>query len=679
MKFLLNINSLNKVDSIPSYNHQLSYILIIRFVSLLNYDDNIITLYNPIINETFAFYITLYRYLTYDLLRSLNSFLEITNNPYYTEALIQLRKYYNLYNTGEEYNILYDNEKEFIVKKFNERFLNIKFTKNKESYDCIMVNIMSSFDKLVNNCNNILNLLNKDGILIFHINNIESDYSSVLLGTLCNSFNKVYININKVLNIFEVVCIGYNKKNDYYKIDVIEFFNKYINKSKTRSNSDKKLIMNIDLKYKIDKLNYKSQLKKSISLCKRHNINIKQKYNDEIISFEEIILSRMYQWTPFDSYRLHEDPSNFIDIKTIQDKLDKLSTYLGTFTYDIESRYIKIWESITLKIDIFRLLPKYLTDNYNAGSEHHKPSNAFCKIYELIEIHKLIEKKDIIKCFHMCEAPGNFIFGTNHWIKTNYPESKYEFYGNSLNHMNEQIIKLYPEVFEDNYKLMEKYPDRWLYGDKPNDTGDITDVNVIKSVIKKLDKVDFMTGDCGLSIDQKISNNQDKILGKTNFAQIVFVLSLLNKGGSFVIKHFLPMNHLIAVSYCYMITTLFDEVYLTKPVTSRPSSREIYIIGKKYKGIEKKQIDELFKKLDNYNHDNVLYDKIPESFYYSYLNGIHELIKKQIISLNRTFYFYDNPEFLKENEKQLLKSKENKCKLWCLEYNVKILENKNKL
>ena len=48
-----------------------------------------------------------------------------------------------------------------------------------------------------------------------------------------------------------------------------------------------------------------------------------------------------------------------------------------------------------------------------------KASNAFLKIYEILFHMKLFDNKlEQLKPFHVCEAPGMFIIGMNHYIKT---------------------------------------------------------------------------------------------------------------------------------------------------------------------------------------------------------------------------------------------------------------------
>jgi cap2 methyltransferase len=61
---------------------------------------------------------------------------------------------------------------------------------------------------------------------------------------------------------------------------------------------------------------------------------------------------------------------------------------------------------------------------------------AWAKMYECIDSYRLIALSDSARQFnsvHICEAPGAFICATNHYLRTKYPQLKWNWMANSLN------------------------------------------------------------------------------------------------------------------------------------------------------------------------------------------------------------------------------------------------------
>ena len=54
----------------------------------------------------------------------------------------------------------------------------------------------------------------------------------------------------------------------------------------------------------------------------------------------------------------------------------------------------------------------------------------------------------------------------------------------------------------------------------------------------------------------------------------------MREGGTIVLKFFEGAPHLRTITYVAFLTTLFDEVSIVKPTSSRPTNSERYVIAK---------------------------------------------------------------------------------------------------
>lgn len=129
---------------------------------------------------------------------------------------------------------------------------------------------------------------------------------------------------------------------------------------------------------------------------------------------------------------------------------------------------------------------------------------------------------------------------------------------------------------------------------------------------KILGEVDFITSDCGIHVEAYEYNKYEEKISEVDFAQFYNLLNLLKqKGGSRILKTFIPLELASNVCIIYLLTEVFEQVYLSKPITSRPHNSEIYIVCIKYNGIDKN----ILNKIKNIRAPNIQWIKdIPESF-----------------------------------------------------------------
>jgi hypothetical protein len=285
-----------------------------------------------------------------------------------------------------------------------------------------------------------------------------------------------------------------------------------------------------------------------------------------------------------------------------------------------------------------RGVSRYISKNFKLP---YRVSNAFCKLWEIYSIDTdLLPLKHNPHMFFVAEAPGQWIYSSNHYYKTKYLDkkekegkegkegkevkekldSKIIWKANSLNPTHPTNLKEFGNVFGDDYGFIKKYPENWLYG--KDETGNIFSVENQKwyhDFAKQFQHFDLVTGDAGLASD-KI-----EVLQKLELACLCMIASISSIGSNCIMKHFtIYSTHVkdsektngFFVNMLYLYYLLFDELKLIKPVTSNPNSGEFYVIGKGFRGISEDNYNKLLSIMDNFKNNTCLFDKneIPESF-----------------------------------------------------------------
>ena len=254
-------------------------------------------------------------------------------------------------------------------------------------------------------------------------------------------------------------------------------------------------------------------------------------------------------------------------------------------------------------------------------------TNAWMKCWEMIQTFNLVPKNHTDKFTIFCNAefPGAFILALNHYIKTSTPVKKFEWYANSLwpSSTNKEILK-------DSFDLYKKYTNRWLMNSENG--GSVIDPKMIQIIKDRLyDKVDLYTSDIGIGAEE----NEEEQEAPLNLGQVICALNTLKNGGIMVCKMFLffkPFN----MSLLRVLSTVFEEFYVTKPLASRGGNSEIYIVGKGYKR-NQSVIDQLMYQLVNWSKDtmNTFFEPITQDFYVRLVYMLYYIYGRQLHFLKK--------------------------------------------
>lgn len=328
------------------------------------------------------------------------------------------------------------------------------------------------------------------------------------------------------------------------------------------------------------------------------------------------------------------------DLNSAKSLLDKISNY----------------DIISQKLDVYKTMRQLISYKYRMQTV----TNATLKIYEIISQMNLI-KTNKITAFCNAELPGNFIIGINHYIKTMYKNGIFRWVASSyLSNVG---------TLGDYYGIFEFNRNNWLMDTQMN--GDLTDKdNILELTNRVLNRfpngVDLYTSDAGFDVSSNYNEQEEQTL-LLNYGQILSGIFTLMPGGSLVTKqftYFTPFNK----SLITLLSILFDELYITKPVTSRPLNSEIYLVGINFKGINDELKNYLINRMPYINHDIplILYDPNKDI-----LNSAKELYYKQIEYLHYSFSIYENKTLINTEDYKKLQDQ------WIIDNPIYLIDKKN--
>lgn len=316
--------------------------------------------------------------------------------------------------------------------------------------------------------------------------------------------------------------------------------------------------------------------------------------------FEDIVLTR-------DEKVIHLMKKHQQQLDELKNNLDNVKSLLDPIQADKNALTIKGM------MDIFSSLKDRFTKSGNIvrgkiSKEYNGElvSNAWLKLLEILTNYdKYIfapNKDPNVMSFHFCEFPGSFVSAFNHYIKTKYPTKQWNWISQSYlpdddKQVGENVDNVAPVLepeeqgkstkrttgyLQDQYGFSQRYKDHWNFGTSAGLNGDVTDPNVIDYYNETYgsENIQLTTGDCGRSVqnyDMEEYEYMDITLG-----QFLSQISVLSKGGHMILKTFIGTS-IWTASFYSMVSKIFEQFHIYKPVTSRPGNSEIYMIGLSFK------------------------------------------------------------------------------------------------
>lgn len=260
-------------------------------------------------------------------------------------------------------------------------------------------------------------------------------------------------------------------------------------------------------------------------------------------------------------------------------------------------------------------------------------NRAYYKMWEMIVEFNLIDKNKDLKALHLAEAPGAFIQATLEW-RDKHAKSK-----DNDSHYGVTLIDKTSKTKLDFAKLHDRRLKLNITQDT-KDTGDLTDMKVIENISKVFKyKADLITSDGGFQ--WKNENDQEAEAFPLILGEVIATLLYQAKHGNAVIKIFdsvtIPTQQLIAC-----LTAFYEDVYIFKPLTSRASNSERYIICKNFTSLNDASVGTKSQPSSKSGEKISSNDKI-----FKHLVTALKHIKKDGVHVERLFDTMDNTIMIK--------------------------------
>lgn len=285
----------------------------------------------------------------------------------------------------------------------------------------------------------------------------------------------------------------------------------------------------------------------------------------------------------FHHYMLPRLPSNLyinLDVQTSQENPQPvISESLSYYLIDIKQQidvYEQQWESYKKYTNPYEYIHTTIPFKKYCVSKYKPLSRAFFKLYEIIHFFGInIDKTSPIRTFHLAEGPGGFIEAVAKYRSTNFGCSSQDHYiGMTLLDATNRDYNI--PAWKKSHHFLQTNPNVIIESGYDK-TGNILSLDNLIYVNKMYGgTMDLITGDGGFDFSKDF-DNQEVNMARLLFGQIAFAIVMQRQGGSFVLKIFdVFMQH--SIDLVALLSSLYDQVYITKPNTSRIANSEKYLV-----------------------------------------------------------------------------------------------------
>lgn len=296
----------------------------------------------------------------------------------------------------------------------------------------------------------------------------------------------------------------------------------------------------------------------------------------------------------------------------------------------------------------------YTSSNYKKNISSIIPvSRSFFKLREIIYDFK-IDIDDHNAC--IAEAPGGFIQSLLKHNEENNLSLK-NIYGITLISDNKDIPFWNPSIIKN---------DKVTISNGYDDTGDLYNLQNVISFIKTCGKetCQLVTADGGF--DYTSDFEQELSSYKLFYSEIMITLNIQKKGGIFICKMF-DLFYTSTLQLLFILYLSYETVSFTKPLTSRQSNSEKYIVCRGFKGFNK----DISNIMCNNFGKSIMNIELPEEFIKMVNNYHKDFINQQMNKIDNTLKIIS---IRKNNDKPTYKQIDL-AKEWCRNYRIPINKN----
>ena len=320
------------------------------------------------------------------------------------------------------------------------------------------------------------------------------------------------------------------------------------------------------------------------------------------------------------------------------------------------------------------------TNSFKTSICKYKPiSRAYFKMIEILNTFNFpsFDSPKPLQMFALAEGPGGFIEAVLN--QRSNPADKY--YGMTIEDPTDSEVPGWKKTTN----FLKSNPNIFLEKGADN-TGNILNMDNFKYVISKYkNSCEFVTGDGGFDFSTDF-NSQEINITRLLFGQIAYAVCIQKRGGCFVLKCF-DCFYKASAELIYLLSTMYEKVYVVKPNTSRYANSERYLVCINFLHSDSSYYASIFEQLmETICNDTTFIRsffngvKIP-LFYYNKLEESSSIIGQiQIDNIYNTLALIEN-RYKSDKINFYMKNNIQKCVKWCIknqmEYNPNIMFAEN--
>ena len=228
-------------------------------------------------------------------------------------------------------------------------------------------------------------------------------------------------------------------------------------------------------------------------------------------------------------------------------------------------------------------------------------SRAFYKMWEMIFMFDLVDQKELTYAA-LAEGPGSFLQAVLMFRKKlSGGVKKDKYFGVTIHpeegkfiNIGKQFLNYYDERHPGLINIHKTYKIKSAAKYKSRDNGDITKVKTIslfrKDIKKSKKYAHLVTADGGFNWNDE--NYQEQEAYALIIGEMLAAINVQAKDGNFVLKIFDSYTKL-TLKLVHILKLCYKDVYICKPLFSRESNSEKYVICKNFKYDQKKDASKL--------------------------------------------------------------------------------------
>lgn len=311
-------------------------------------------------------------------------------------------------------------------------------------------------------------------------------------------------------------------------------------------------------------------------------------------------------------------------------------------------------------------------------AEHFPISRSYFKLWEILtDFRTEINFPDVpLNVVFLADAPGGFGEAFLNFRNRNYSDNRDDYdnlYGMSLKATN----KIIPSwKFDENFCRARNL--KLLYGEAGN--GNLYDISNIHSLVDNIGKssCQFITADGGFDFSSDF-NNQEEMSLRLVLCEIYAALQLQAQGGTFILKIY-DIHNIITMKLLYILKLFYEDLYFTKPLSSRPANSEKYVVCTNF-NVPSVKVPHYKFILTIMRQNIVMFNKnvickdidLPSSFMLDIVHFNRIYIMNQTIQIMKTLSLIEKVETTNDiNEFAIIKHQLKKAIKWCYKYKIKV-------